>query len=352
MRTKLLITNINRLLKIDKWWVYKIGSGVFTLVLLKAIYSSDSTVTFNFSDLTLFSMLILLAVYGHFMNDYSDFEIDKIAGKSNIFNTIPKRIAPIVIVIFGISVISISLWYFSIHVLLFVGLQLLCSILYSIPPFRFKERGLLALGLTGFYERSNPYIIIFLCTLPNWYQIELNKLVFVLFYLIWSYLWECRNFLNGQLKDVEYDEQSDVKSIVIRIGKSQTIYVKKLLLILELLLLTCWLVSLIIIEVNFAYFLLVVLIFQLIQVNGSRTRYRKIEIVLDNCYSNIFMAGFLITITILGIIDPYIAAGIIFFFQYRVIADAIDFIYNRFRHVLIFFWKLWHGEFKKKNQKN
>ena len=64
------------------------------------------------------------------------------------------------------------------------------------------------------------------------------------------------------------------------------------------------------------------------------------------------MAGLLIILSILGAIDPFIAAGIIFFFQYRVIADAIDFIYNRFRHVLIFFWKLWHGEFNKKNQKN
>lgn len=347
-----LISNTKRLLKIDKWWVYKIGSGVFTLLLIKFLSSYDSKITFDFSDLTLFGMLILLAVYGHFINDYADFEKDKVARKSNVFNSIPIRTAPILILGLAITSASITLLFFSRVVLLFVTLQLVCSVLYSIRPFRVKERGLLALALTGFYERLNPYIIIFLFLIPDWIGLGLNEFLFILFYLIWSYLWECRNFINGQLGDIENDQQSEVMSLVIRVGKSRTIAIKRVLLVLELLMLTAWLISIVLKDYYLIYFLLGVLGFQLIQVFGSRTRYRKVEVVLDNCYSNIFMASLLIILSILGTIDPIIAAVIILVFQYRVMADAMDFIFNRFRHVLIFFWKIWHGEFKKKNQKN
>lgn len=346
------ISNTKGLLKIDKWWVYKIGSGVFTLILIKLLSSDYSKITFDFSDLILFAILVLLAIYGHFINDYADFEIDKIAGKSNVFNSIPIRTAPRLILVLAISSTFVTVLFFSRVVLLFVLLQMACSVLYSIRPFRLKERGLLALALTGFYERLNPYIIIFLYLTPNWIELGLIELLLILFYFIWSYLWECRNFINGQLEDVENDQQSAVRSLVIRLGNSRTVVIKKILLTLELLMLIAWQTCLILFEFNLIYFLLGILIFQLIQVFGSRLRYRKVEVVLDNCYSNIFMASLLIILSILGVINPFIAAGIILFFQYRVMADAVDFIYNRFRHILIFFWKIWHGEFNKKKQKN
>jgi 4-hydroxybenzoate polyprenyltransferase len=347
-----LIENTNRLLKIDKWWVYKIGSGVFTLILLKLISNPDSNITFFISDLLLFLILILLAVYGHFINDYSDYEIDKIAGKSNIFSSIPIRIAPALILILAIGAISLAVLNFSIDVQLFVGLQLISSVLYSLKPFRIKERGLFALALTGFYERLNPYIIIFLCTIPAYNQLPITVLALILLYLVWSYLWECRNFINGQLKDVENDKQSSVKSLVIFVGQSQTILIKNVLLFIEVAALISWLGLLVTVEFNGIYFLLGVLVFQLIQVNGSRTRYRKIEVVLDNCYSNIFMASLLIILALFGRIDPLLAAGIILFFQYRVIADVVDFIFNRIRHILIFFWKIWHRELNTNKAKN
>lgn len=326
--------NIIRNLKINKWWVYKIGTGVFSLILFKELLISKTDFNFSLVDFYLFGLLISLAINGHFINDYSDYDSDKIANKNNIFNDNSIRFAPYFCIFISITSIVFSFFFFSNVVFGLVVLQVLGSVLYSIKPFRIKERGVWSMFTTGIYERLNPYLIILFCVINEFNNLNIELLLFVIFYLAWSYFWECRNFINGQLGDLENDQRSNIKSLAIVLGKNRTNKLKKRVQMIEFIFLLSWLIMLVIIEFNYIYFPLCVISLQLIQVYGARQLYSKIEVVLDNCYSNIFMASLLITLMILNKVDFITALIVILLFQFRIIVDLVDFTYYRFRYLV------------------
>ena len=75
--------NLTETFKIGKWWNYKIGGALFTFILTKAIFR-DSGV--NTEEIILFITFLLLILLGFGINDFTDYEADKSAGKNNFFN--------------------------------------------------------------------------------------------------------------------------------------------------------------------------------------------------------------------------------------------------------------------------
>lgn len=236
-----MLKQLNTYFKFDRWWIPKIAPGVFTYFLFSYLNSSGATIPFNQNTILLFFLLFVLAVFGHFVNDYSDYEYDVKANKNNIFRKIKLKYAVSTLVLLTI-VSAVVAFLINWNVLGLVIIQISFNVFYSLQPFRLKERGWWAMLITGFYERVIPYLIIIFSVIIEWNN---TLVVFMLIYLLWAYLWECRNFINGQLNDYENDKKSKLKTLIVIKSKNAIQHIRKNILYLEIVALIIWLILLI-----------------------------------------------------------------------------------------------------------
>lgn len=224
------------MLKADKWWVFKIAGGLLTVVLLTALAGIDVNAAYWWALGKLFGAFILLAIYGHLVNDISDLEIDAKAGKSNIVNTLGKGGSIIGILLTGILAIVLATSIGSVWVAVMVVIQISLNAIYSLKPIRLKERGVVSVLVTGFYERSLPYAMIGATLLET----SDRQLSVFMVYLAWSYVWEIRNHLNGQIADLEADAMHGVRSLASLHGVEKLQAWMWRLFLMELLLFCSW----------------------------------------------------------------------------------------------------------------
>lgn len=301
-----MLKQLNTYFKFDCWWIPKIAPGVFTYLLFAYLGSSGTTIQFKGNVLLLFSLLFILAIFGHFINDYSDYEADLKANKNNIFQKIQLKHATLLLTIIILSSFSIAYWI-NWKVFILVGLQVLLNILYSIKPFRFKERGWLAVLITGFYERTIPYLMIIFSVIIEW---NVDLIIFSVIYLLWAYLWECRNYINGQLKDYENDIKSSSRTFIIQKGKEIVIKEKKNLLIVETLGLLVWIAILIQLKQETIYFLILIIAIPFIHETIQRRTliFKNKENFLDFLYQYAMPHSLIILIFIILDIEQWYLA--------------------------------------------
>lgn len=332
----MLIRRITKTLKLDKWWIDKIGSGVFTFLLFE--YLAHGEVILSIFDLLLFVLLAFLAVFGHFINDYSDYESDKEVGKTNVFNMLPVRYGGKLIVVLGGLSISLSI-VLSPWIIGLVVLQMVCNMSYSFRPLRIKERGILALLLTGLYERMLPLIIIIVHIVPINHLSEM-QLIFSFVYLLWSYLWECRNFLNGQLEDYENDKKTGTNSIVIDLGKNKVWCLWQYIFRVELVLYIIWLGLFLLFNTFNFLFPVFVLVIQVLHasINKKAEFFSSIQVLLAYMYRHSIIAGFILFLLILSKINVFFALILLYLFRsvyayssYSSFRSALTKVYYFFR---------------------
>ncbi len=276
--------------KVSKWWNYKIGGALFTYIVVKAIYKDSIA---NTEDIVLFVTFLLLIFLGFGINDFSDYEIDKLAGKSNFFNVVPVNFAPL----FFITLTSVSVvlclcflkYQVSVLLLVLVGI----NYLYSCNPFRLKAHKYLSVITTGIYERALPYSIIILqITSPK--RLGLLQVAFISCYLIWGFLWEIRNYINGQMRDSIIEEKSGIKLLLADWGQSKVISFKNTILITEIAFLILWLFIVVIINQTLLLLLLCIIAIpfsHLILQHKSIDIFSSKEQLLDYSYSYAFVAA-------------------------------------------------------------
>lgn len=197
-------------LKAEKWWVFKIAGGMLTALLVTVSFNLDVDTVCWINLAKLFGAFLLLAVFGHLINDLSDLGQDLAAGKSNVVTTFGKNVSVLLAILSALCALVLVLSIGSVWIAILVVVQILLNSIYSLRPIRLKERGVWALLITGFYERALPYSMIAVLLLMNKEAVDYN---FLLPYLLWAYVWEVRNHLNGQLLDRGSDQKSGVKSI-------------------------------------------------------------------------------------------------------------------------------------------
>ncbi|HRO74657.1 MAG TPA: UbiA family prenyltransferase [Crocinitomicaceae bacterium] len=287
-----MLKQLNTYFKFDRWWIPKIAPGVFTYFLFSYLNSNGTTISFNQSTILLFFLLFTLAVFGHFVNDYSDYEYDVKADKINIFRKIKLKYAiPTLILLTIVS--AVFAFLINWNVLGLVIIQISFNVFYSLQPFRLKERGWWAMLITGFYERVIPYLIIIFSIITEWNN---TLAVFMLIYLLWAYLWECRNFINGQLSDSEDDKKLHLQTLAV--VKNITIIqgIKNKLIIIEFIFLLFWSTFLIYTNILFSFVIIAFLtpiIHQFIQRNTTifKTKESYIDFVYLYTLLPIFILG-------------------------------------------------------------
>jgi len=279
--------------KVNKWWNYKIGSALFTFLLVKAIYSDLSITAEDIALLVIFLILIFL---GFGINDFSDYEIDKLAGKSNFFNIVPIKFAPLYFSILSLLSFVLSLCYLQPQVSILLLLLITINYLYSCKPFRLKEHKYLSVIATGIYERSLPYSIIILQVISLEKPSSILHVVFISLYLIWSFLWEIRNYINGQMKDSAIDEKSGIKLLLAERGAAKIESTKTFILYSEIALLLLWLSLAVVINHSLGVmviFMIIIPVIHRILQNEFIDIFSSKEHLLDYTYSYGFTAAIL-----------------------------------------------------------
>lgn len=323
-------------LKIDKWWIYKIGGGFFTYILFKYLaYESVDFSNLQLNDVYLLIILVLLAVYGHLINDFSDFNFDIKSNKHNLFENFPVFTHQPIIILIGTIVLLTAHFLLNNNVFLIIVFQFICSILYSIKPFRLKEKGVFALLLTGIYERSLPYLII-IVHVVNKQALQQDILLITVTYLAWSYLWECRNYLNGQLNDFVVDKQLSVKTIVVEYGVAKVQNVKTTLLYLEIFVLLIWLAMLVYLYTSFIGFVIMsVLFLSLLKVaNPVNNIFSSVESFFDYYYNYIFLTSLTLLLIFFKKIYWPLALFVLVLFQNKYTKYTLLYFYSKIKLML------------------
>lgn len=317
-------------LKLHSWWIPKIAPGVFTWILFSLIFKHQCDFNTSTTIFLTFFILIVLAVFGHLINDYSDIESDKKAGKSNLFNKIGIQNKTWIFA--GLLIIIITASYFvpnEIRLLIFIQVLLNCS--YSLHPIRLKERGWWSLMVTGLYERTVPYLIIIFSIIPIQTMLH-QDFYFLVLYLLWGLFWEFRNFINGQVEDTENDIKAKLNTLAIAVNPSTLKKVKTVFLSLELMTLISWYSLWILLGgTTIIFFLLINVLIVLIHIITIKDLFyiKHYERFIDFLYCYSFLSSLLIYCLIFDIIHPALGIGFLLVFISNYTLATLKFIFNK-----------------------
>jgi 4-hydroxybenzoate polyprenyltransferase len=331
------IAFLNQSIKLQSWWIPKIAPGVFTWILFSIILKNQCDFNTSTNVFLLFFILIILAVFGHLINDYSDFHSDEKAGKSNLFNKIGFKNRQWVFSSL-LLIISIASYFLPTEIRFLVFIQILLNCAYSLAPIRLKEKGWWSLIITGFYERTVPYLMIIFSIIPI-HTIQYEQVYFLVPYLFWALFWEFRNFMNGQVEDKENDVKAKLKTLAITVQSSALNKVKTVFLSLELLALISWYVTWIFWgDSTVLLFLLLNSLIVLIHIITIKDLFyiRHFERFLDFLYCYSFLSSLVIYSLIVDAISPLPGACILLLFISSYTFASLKFVYQKIFFVASF----------------
>ena len=178
-----------------------------------------------------------IAGFGYFLNDACDIAADRAAGKANA--AAARRPAARAAILLGLLALGLSPWMLlprSPVNLSLLALQVALLVLYSVRPFRFKERGFAGVLADTLYGHLLPVAITLFTFFPQGAG-DLEGLAPGLAALVVLVL-ACkglRNILLHQLGDRENDRRSGLRTFVLARGPVRALaLVNRVLLPLEL----------------------------------------------------------------------------------------------------------------------
>ena len=178
------------------------------------------------------------SIYGYLINDFSDIEIDLKHGKSNAFEKTPNRLR--ILIIFGILLLDtiIALRFIKRPGFFLIWIiWIFLSTFYSIPPFRFKERGAIGIVVPAVAQQTLAILIIF--TVYNYFHYA-EMAILLLFPTVKGLSLIARH----QIKDIEKDMSTQTKTYAVATGLNNMLTIYSWFLRIEFI--AIWLIVLII----------------------------------------------------------------------------------------------------------
>jgi len=197
------------------------------------VYTSPNNLEIIVS--TGYGLIYILSVgaLGYLINDYFDTEEDRLANRVNYISQFScYRLLLLVILFLTIAILPFVFYPLcQPHYFIFLIAQLLCFILYSVPPFRLKNNmfGLLADSLYSFLL---PGLIVISLgfDFSKTYVIQISLLVL---FIVWLFLLGWRSIILHQVKDVNKDIKSGNITFTIKVGVENAVVLAWIALILE-----------------------------------------------------------------------------------------------------------------------
>jgi 4-hydroxybenzoate polyprenyltransferase len=202
--------------RISEWWEHKVAPvcGVFYGTLyLAGVPVSASWV----AALTLLIAIAAQATYVSVINDLTDREVDRLAGKS-VRND--GRYTPVILLVLSIAAgacVAFA-WRERTMLLTVYACGWVAFSLYSIPPFRFKERGIAGVLCDAGGAHLFPTLTAVFCAA----QVHGPWVVVT---AVWAFASGVRGILWHQLRDAEVDRRTGVRTFVVRSGERAAVRV-------------------------------------------------------------------------------------------------------------------------------
>lgn len=213
-----IISTIVSKIRMPLWWYHLVPpiAGVVYAVL----YMGDIPVEKLAMDIMLFTISIIgTAGFGYWLNDWTDLASDIKAGKPNYTKGLGwQQKSAVLILLFTTSWLP---WLFlPTHLISLSALILLyfCFFVYSVPPFRFKNRAFLGVLCDIHYGHVLPVVIALSTFVPLWLpQRPVESSILILLMLL-LYLKGFRNIIEHQLSDRKNDRLNGINTFVMSIG--------------------------------------------------------------------------------------------------------------------------------------
>jgi len=210
-----------KIVRAVEWWEYKfppILVGVY--VMLTNLSPAPLYNLFNCFVLIVLS-LITGAVYVSILNDVTDLQEDKRAGKQNRMSSY-KRLSQLVFVCIPLVPAVFFAWYLRQN-LLSMSLYVSCYIvftLYSLPPVRLKKRGFPGIIADATGSQMLPTLYAAACA-SAFLNISLHNVEWISLAL-WSFCFGLRGILWHQFHDMENDKKSGLRTWVQSLSHRKT----------------------------------------------------------------------------------------------------------------------------------
>jgi len=209
------IRNLGELVRWTEWFDSKVPLIFICYYYLFLVENSIGTQAL----LTFFGGILstcLFLAFGYYINDISDMEGDKNAGKYKLIHQLPTKIVYGLLIFLGVAGIGLFVFLskgnpFSLG---FIAIAYFFAIFYSIPPIRFKERGIWGLLISATAQRS--FLCLYFFSLFNHFSIDTW-----LFFLLFTFI-GIRWILVHQLIDLKSDIRNGVKTFATVQGYIRT----------------------------------------------------------------------------------------------------------------------------------
>ncbi|SFB20088.1 UbiA family prenyltransferase [Algoriphagus aquimarinus] len=206
---------VPRYFRTQEWWEPKLAPILSIGLLTIHVYAFESAAYGMGFLFFLFVSLGIGASYVSLINDFTDLEEDLKAGKSNRLLGVSKSKQRLLIsaTLVGILIAIYILLPFVEGLLLFLG-ALLVYTLYSVPPFRLKNRGGWGVLADSLGAHAFPSMGIF--AILSQFMIESVDWMVLLLIGTWSLFYGLRGILGHQYSDLENDESVGLNTFATR----------------------------------------------------------------------------------------------------------------------------------------
>jgi len=257
-----------RLVRSHDWWLYKIPpllAIAYAEILLLDLPVLQSILTVS----ALLFAIACVAAYGHIINDSFDIEVDQQVGKRNAMAQFsPWQRALFCLALAGLGFSLTVLMNFGTLAIALLGINYLLPTLYSAPPCRFKEKGILGILSDAAGAHAIPTLFIATTFSHLVATPPLQGAGLAIAATAWSFFAGIRGILLHQLWDRDDDLRSQVKTFVtesnvesVRFWMSRIIFPIELLLLSALILVIAHTTPLILVF-TIVYFLLKLILFK------------------------------------------------------------------------------------------
>ncbi|HXH20212.1 MAG TPA: UbiA family prenyltransferase [Chitinophagales bacterium] len=204
-------------LRFYTWWNYKLPP-LFGIAFFFVLYTHLSfTVTLQRLAILIVCM-IGTAGFGHYLNDLTDIEADRISGKPN--NASGHSTARKIFTLGLLLMLGLLPWFIfyeasTLHFLVLV--VFLLFVLYSVPPVRLKNRGFWGIFSDTLYAHAIPAVVVSLAITEE-AQMTDKTFNLMLIIFVWQFFTGFRNIAFHQFEDFEQDRLTGTHTWAVRLG--------------------------------------------------------------------------------------------------------------------------------------
>lgn len=201
-------------MRAGEWWEYKLAP------IFAAFYATALTLQVPVTSLWRTALTILLslvpgAIYVSVINDLTDREEDLAAGKANrLIGRSRATVAMLILITTGAGVVFCVLWRRDTLLLSAYLAAWLAFSLYSLPPFRWKTRGLLGVLCDASGAHLFPTLVAVLLTFRD--AARPVNFAWLAAVGAWAFANGIRGILWHQLTDLEHDRHAGVRTFAQR----------------------------------------------------------------------------------------------------------------------------------------